>query len=120
MDKIDTPKCKARVWPRGEYHSVGCSKDATRDGFCGIHHPDAKKRRDEKWRAEYERKQAASPHARIATLERELSQALARVAELEGALREIAKPIEGVPIGDPWAFYSDLQAVARAALKEKS
>lgn len=48
--------------------------------------------------------------------ESSLTAAQARIAELEGALREIAAPIEGVAVGDPWAFYADMQEHARATL----
>lgn len=39
-------------------------------------------------------------------------------AELVAALTEIAKPLEGTPVGDPWGFYADLQNIARAALSK--
>lgn len=45
-----------------------------------------------------------------------LSEAREEIAGLRKALRTIAEPIVGTPIGDPWAFYADLQAVANAAL----
>ncbi|WP_165363742.1 MULTISPECIES: hypothetical protein, partial [Rhodoplanes] len=35
---------------------------------------------------------------------------------LRAALKTIEAPLVGTPIGDPWAFYADLQAVARDAL----
>lgn len=38
------------------------------------------------------------------------------VAVLREALEKITKPLVGVPIGDPWAFYADLQKVASDAL----
>lgn len=52
-----------------------------------------------------------------------LSEAREEIERLRGqaagfrtALRTIAEPIVGTPIGDPWAFYADLQAVANSAL----
>jgi hypothetical protein len=45
--------------------------------------------------------------------------ASARASELESALREIAKPIDGQPIGDPWGFYEDLRRYAANALGEE-
>jgi len=38
------------------------------------------------------------------------------VERFRAALQEIARPISGIPVGDPWAFYADLQSVATAAL----
>jgi Lar family restriction alleviation protein len=38
------------------------------------------------------------------------------VAVLREALEKIAEPLAGVPVGDPWAFYADLQELARSAL----
>ena len=43
-------------WP--SFHQ--CSKKAKRDGFCGIHHPDAVKRRREKSDARYAAETKAS------------------------------------------------------------
>ena len=41
-------KCKAKV-TRGSWgRQYGCSKNATRDGYCGTHHPEAVARRKEK------------------------------------------------------------------------
>lgn len=50
-------KCVAQVrepgpWPR--YHQ--CKRRAVKDGFCRLHHPDAKKARLEKQYAAYEAK----------------------------------------------------------------
>lgn len=41
---------------------------------------------------------------------------LAENAKMRTALKSIAAPFEGVAIGDPWAFYADLQRVAQDAL----
>lgn len=42
-------RCTANVWHRigmwGQHYQ--CEKKAVRDGFCGTHHPDAKKKREE-------------------------------------------------------------------------
>lgn len=44
-------KCKATVWtgnrPQGLV-SHQCTRIATRDGWCKIHHPDEKKKREDK------------------------------------------------------------------------
>lgn len=41
--------CKGTKPVRG-YGRVPCMKKATKDGFCGIHHPDAVARREEAYR----------------------------------------------------------------------
>ena len=53
----DVKKCKEQVrdegrWPN--YHQ--CRYNAKKDGYCGIHHPDAAKRRLEKYEARYDEK----------------------------------------------------------------
>ena len=42
----------------------------------------------------------------------------ADMERMREALERIAAPIDGEPVGDPWAFYADLQNIARAALNE--
>ena len=49
-------KCKKMVWHRAAYSPVKCTHNAKRDGYCGIHHPDAVKRRGEKAEARYKAK----------------------------------------------------------------
>lgn len=39
-----------------------------------------------------------------------------RVEALEGVLLEIAEPIEGKPIGNPWDFYNDVRKFAAEAI----
>ena len=40
-------KCKAIVWT-GNLVSHQCTRIAVRDGWCKIHHPDEKKKREDK------------------------------------------------------------------------
>jgi hypothetical protein len=42
---MSVERCKALVW--ADWNHVGCHKPAKKDGFCGMHHPDAVKRRKE-------------------------------------------------------------------------
>lgn len=45
----DKPKCKARIGTSTEARwNWGCHYTASRDGFCGIHHPDAVAKRKRK------------------------------------------------------------------------
>jgi hypothetical protein len=39
-------RCSARVWERWRWRN--CMNRAKKDGFCGIHHPDAVKKREER------------------------------------------------------------------------
>ena len=41
-------KCKETVWRPCIGRSTRCGTKAKRDGYCGTHHPDAVKRRQEK------------------------------------------------------------------------
>ena len=44
-------KCKEMVREEGRwgsFHQHRCSFNAKKDGYCGIHHPDAVKKRDKK------------------------------------------------------------------------
>ena len=51
-------RCKERgIWDKYSWSSRQCTKNATRDGYCGIHHPDAVKRRRDKQNATYAAKQ---------------------------------------------------------------
>jgi len=38
--------CQATCWKAGAWRPVRCSKAATREGYCGTHHPDAVAKRD--------------------------------------------------------------------------
>lgn len=39
-----------------------------------------------------------------------------RVEALEAVLVEIAEPVEGSPIGNPWDFYNDVRKLAANAV----
>ncbi len=52
--------CKQVLW-KG-FHTYQCSQKATRDGFCGIHHPDAVAKRDAKQKARWEETRRAQDH----------------------------------------------------------
>ncbi|KKK75809.1 hypothetical protein LCGC14_2870010, partial [marine sediment metagenome] len=44
----DVKRCKKMIWRKERWGRTACNNNATRDGYCGIHHPDAVKRRQEK------------------------------------------------------------------------
>lgn len=64
-------KCKEKVWPSGAWHSSPCARNATRDGYCAQHHPEAvKARRDAsraKFDAQYAKQAIAAQRARLAS-----------------------------------------------------
>ncbi len=48
-----TGHCKATILGgSGGWRRISCSKKATKDSYCGTHHPDAVKRREAKAKAE--------------------------------------------------------------------
>ncbi len=54
----DVKKCKEQVRGEGQwgsFHRHQCRNNAIRDGYCGIHHPDAVKCRREKTDARHEK-----------------------------------------------------------------
>lgn len=88
---LDSARCKASVhdprtsWPR--YHQ--CQHKAVTDGYCRVHHPDARKVRYDKSVANYKAKIDNTP----------LAHARRRIDELEvenAALRDrLEKPCKG-------------------------
>lgn len=55
-ESINPKLCRAGVWDG--YRPYQCAKPPTRDGYCGIHHPDAQKKRDEKRNAIWKTRRA--------------------------------------------------------------
>lgn len=53
-DFVNSVTCKERVWRTWNYSS--CNRKATRDGYCGIHHPDHVEKRKEKQREKWAEK----------------------------------------------------------------
>ncbi len=71
-------KCKEKMF--GDYRWYQCSNKAKADGYCGVHHPDTKKAKQEKSDAAHKRNMANSPftklreaEAKIESLQVELS-----------------------------------------------
>ena len=105
---MSAERCKGTAWNpsgqvRGGGREVGCSKPATRDGWCGTHHPDAVAKREA--RVEAERKvQAERDRARwarearnrtlLATIDRMTADEIATLPEL---LRAILHPAPAYP-----------------------
>lgn len=54
-----TPGCPAKVLDPLGWHSYPCQNRATRDGWCGVHHPDAAKKREEKQAARWQERDYA-------------------------------------------------------------
>ena len=44
--------------------------------------------------------------------------AMLYISSLRGVLREIAAPLVGTPLGDPWDFYDDLRHLASSTIGE--
>lgn len=43
-----TERCKKDIWDRVIWRHRQCLKNATKDGYCGVHHPDAVRQRKER------------------------------------------------------------------------
>ena len=54
----EAPRCQANVTDPGAWRSRRCERKATRDGWCGQHHPDAEKKKAEKNAAAHAEKMA--------------------------------------------------------------
>jgi hypothetical protein len=93
-------KCAERVWDTstgwGKFRP--CARAATKDGFCGIHHPDAKKARDERSRASHEAKAARSPYAVMAKMQETINAQQARITELESACHAAPEPMVSISL----------------------
>lgn len=51
-------QCKEMVWHHiGYQFTTQCSRKATRDGYCGHHHPDAEARREKRAREKFRKEQ---------------------------------------------------------------
>jgi hypothetical protein len=58
----DAPKCKAKVWDTR--HSYPCARDAKRDGYCTIHHPETIAKRRAKSQSRWEAQRLDEQRAR--------------------------------------------------------
>lgn len=80
-------KCKEMVkgdGPYASFHMHRCSYWATKDGYCGIHHPDAREERLKKSQKRYEEGRRQSPTYKLGL-------ALNRIKELEAEVKELIK-----------------------------
>lgn len=78
--------CKERVMDSTGWHPYPCSKPAKRDGYCGVHHPDAVARRRAKSYALHARKMAdLDSRANRENLKRKLLEAV-RVSVGQGEI----------------------------------
>jgi hypothetical protein len=71
-------QCKKTIYGDWGRHR-GCSRNATKDGYCKQHHPDAVAARGKKRDDDYEKKRKDSPYYRLGV-------ALKRITELEAKL----------------------------------
>jgi GTP-dependent phosphoenolpyruvate carboxykinase len=81
-----TERCKQKVFKGFRYYP--CQNKATKDGYCGTHHPDAVARRKERTRIAYEQKESRSIYSqwrRMRDHNKELK-GLVKVAYMEGWL----------------------------------
>ena len=91
----EAAQCKARVFDRsGWARAHNCSNKATRDGFCGIHHPDAQAKRDQKSREKFERDSANSIYTKYASMTVDRDRLASENVELREALRNVANNTE--------------------------
>ena len=82
----DKEYCKQHVYSghRSDFRGHRCSKYAKKDGYCGIHHPDAAKRRELAAQEKWIRQEESRP----------INIALKRIAHLEALIleyKEVAK-----------------------------
>lgn len=79
-ERVDPKRCKAGVWDGYRHHQ--CSKRPSCDGYCGTHHPDARKKRDEARRALWREQDAANDLRRsVEAAERRVVQAALKADE---------------------------------------
>lgn len=100
--KIDPAFCKHKVWKGWHYYQ--CSKPNKKDGYCGLHHPDAVKARRDKREAKW----AAEDAARIASNARH-DAVIRQIPEAAKALYSAAYPFRG-----NGNIYPALQALEQA------
>jgi hypothetical protein len=72
-------QCKKTIYGDWGRHR-GCSRNATKDGYCKQHHPDTVAARGKKRDDDYEKKRKDSPYYRLGV-------ALKRITELEAKLK---------------------------------
>lgn len=72
-------KCQKRLY-RGTYYASPCKRNAWKDGYCKIHHPESVAARRAKSEARWEEKKKQSAWYK-------LEQANKRIAELEGKIK---------------------------------
>jgi len=77
-------KCRESVW-RG-YHTTRCHFNATKDGYCGIHHPDAVAARKEKSHERYKARERASCHYKLREVLEENKKLRKRIKRLKRRL----------------------------------
>lgn len=109
--------CKQDVTDSTGWHHYQCGRKASRDGYCGQHHPDAVKERAKKRWDKYDVEQARRDRERaLASAERAvIDKAVAlRVYETEGWKTETGG-MDGEKMAALWAAHdSAVDALLRA------
>lgn len=80
--KLNPSYCQADVTNDNGWGSHQCGFRTKRDGWCGIHHPDAEKERRRKSDERYERQRANSPVVRLRCQRDELLEAMKEIRVL--------------------------------------
>ncbi len=75
-------QCKETVYDALRRKSFNCSRNATKDGYCKQHHPDAVAKRNKETEARWEAKRKCSP-------EYKLRLTIEKIKELEAEIEEL-------------------------------
>ncbi len=101
-DKCKQSVYSANIWTKPHQ----CRNKAKKDGYCGIHHPEAVKAREEKSRKRWDDKYNNSPSARLEKALSTISTQSQRIKELESAMCIFAREELG-----NMCFESDREAI---------
>ena len=117
MSVLNKPLCQAKVW--GGYRMIACSVTATRDGWCGTHHPDAVAKRKAASRARTQERMAAleAGNQRAYADRRKIDAHDALVAALRDTLDSLEYVNRAHPGISGYGVRTDRIRAARAALK---
>ena len=80
-EEVMDEKCKASVLDYGAYSPRRCIRRATKDGWCGLHHPDVVSKRREMKLKKYQEKMERSPHRRLEKALKEIEALKARLTQ---------------------------------------
>lgn len=69
---VEEQFCKEKVYRAGSYKAGRCQNKAKRDGFCGIHHPDSKAKRNARSDERYEARRKESSYYQLGKLQEKI------------------------------------------------